>query len=102
MRRSVSRTTGSRPRKLRCLGAGRPVTLSCGVPSGPVDLDADDVKRFAALAGLVVLGLVAIVFARQGDRLGLSPLAAGVTGLSAAAVLWTGVLWIVVSRNRGQ
>lgn len=86
---------------LLSLAPDRPVNLSCGPPSEPVDLDAD-AQRFAALVGLIVLGLLAIVFAREGDRVGLSPLAAGVSGLAAAAVLWTAVLWIVISRNRGS
>lgn len=77
-----------------------PVDLSRTIRCTGVGLVESDRQRLAALAGLFVLGLAAIVFAREGDRLGLSPLAAGVTGLAAAAVLWTGVLWLVIGRKR--
>jgi hypothetical protein len=65
-----------------------------------VDLDDADPLRVLALAALVALGFAAIWFTRVGDELGLSPLAAGVTGLVVGAIVWTGILWVVVSRGR--
>lgn len=63
-------------------------------------LDDVDRKRVLALAGLVALGFAAIGFTRVGDRFGLTPLTAGVTGLVVGALVWTGILWVVISRGR--
>jgi hypothetical protein len=64
-----------------------------------VDLDESDRRRVALLALLVGLGLVTILISRTAGWWGLNPTTAAYGSLIAGAVLWTGIMWVVISRG---
>jgi protein-S-isoprenylcysteine O-methyltransferase Ste14 len=62
-----------------------------------VDLENVDRRRVAVLAGLVLLGLFTIAVSRTAGFGLVDPTVAAYGALVAGAVIWTGILWVVIS-----